>query len=381
VLYLGTHRPHWLAQTTAPLCVSDRTLRRYRSLPVARGPWVLDSGGFTELQRYGSWQHGPTPKEYIARVRRYRDEIGGLVWASPQDWMAEPIIRRGGVAGGQTFAGTGLPVVEHQRRTVENFLELRTLAPELPIIPVLQGWAPADYLACALMYADAGVELAAEPTVGLGSVCRRQGTAEAAEIISALGRAVPGIRLHGYGIKTSGLRVYGSSLFSADSMAWSFAGRKSPPLPGCTGPRHCGNCPRYAFRWREQVLASLAGHLTRTPTPQARWPVSRKLDTAHEQRLTLAAFRDQVARLERDHSIRAAHANGMSVRAIAATMGLSPARVGQVDHLAQASNQRYADAGAERHPQSLRNPGGCAGDARRTTEVTAPDGRARWRSR
>ena len=45
-----------------------------------------------------------------------------------------------------TFAGTHLSVAEHQARTVANYLTLRDLAPELPIIPVVQGWTVADYL-------------------------------------------------------------------------------------------------------------------------------------------------------------------------------------------------------------------------------------------
>ena len=39
------------------------------------------------------------------------------------------------------LAKTGLTVAEHQARTVANYLELRSLAPELPFVPVLQGWS------------------------------------------------------------------------------------------------------------------------------------------------------------------------------------------------------------------------------------------------
>lgn len=39
------------------------------------------------------------------------------------------------------LARTGLTVREHQERTIANFLELRRIAPGLPFIPVLQGWA------------------------------------------------------------------------------------------------------------------------------------------------------------------------------------------------------------------------------------------------
>lgn len=82
----------------------------YKRLPVAATPWPVDSGGFTELQRYGTWTVDPA--DYVARLRRYRDEIGQLMWA-PQDWMCEPAIIRGGTVGGQRFAGTGPLVTEH----------------------------------------------------------------------------------------------------------------------------------------------------------------------------------------------------------------------------------------------------------------------------
>jgi hypothetical protein len=36
-------------------------------------------------------------------------------------------------------AKTGRTVAEHQRRTVDNLVRLRGLAPDLPIIPVVQG--------------------------------------------------------------------------------------------------------------------------------------------------------------------------------------------------------------------------------------------------
>jgi hypothetical protein len=135
---LGTHQPGWLARASVPLFVSDRRLRTYKTLPVAIAAWGLDSGGFTELQQFGAWT--VTPAEYVARVRRYRDDIGHLAWAAPQDWMCEPIVINGGRIGPITFAGTHLSVAEHQRRTVANFVQLRDLAPDLPFIPVVQGW-------------------------------------------------------------------------------------------------------------------------------------------------------------------------------------------------------------------------------------------------
>ena len=252
VFYLGTHMPRWL-DLGVPLFLSDRRLRRYRRLPRATVPWALDSGGFTELATYGTWATGPTPQQYVGRVRRYRDEIGYLGWAAPQDWMCEPAI----------LATTGLTVAEHQRRTVDNYLGLRNLDPELPVVPVVQGWTPGDYLRCADRYRAAGVDLAALPLVGVGSICRRQSTTQVADILTALHGAGIG-RLHGFGVKTLGLARHGHLLASADSMAWSAQARHRPALPGCRH-RTCANCSRYALRWRGRVLATIATTTVQPP--------------------------------------------------------------------------------------------------------------------
>jgi hypothetical protein len=177
-------------------------------------------------------------------VRRYRDEVGGLAWAAPQDWMCEPAV----------IARTGLTVRDHQERTVANFAELRTLAPDLPFVPVLQGWTLPDYYRCVDLYVRTRIDLLAAPVVGLGSVCRRQATGEIEDIARAL--AGLGLRLHGFGVKTAGLARYAEHMVSADSLAWSYEARRSAPLAGCTH-RNCANCLLFALRWRDRVLARL----------------------------------------------------------------------------------------------------------------------------
>ena len=237
--YLGTHRPAWLGDercASIPLFVSRRTLTAKR-LPRAVTSWSLDSGGFTELNLHGAWK--TTAAEYVADVRRFRDEIGRLDWAAPQDWMCEPIV----------LTKTGLTVEEHQRRTVRNFLELRALGPDLPIIPVLQGWSVTDYWRCEDMYRSAGVDLAAEPVVGVGTVCRRQGTVAGSLIMKSL--ATSGLKLHGFGFKTQGLKLCADALVSADSLAWSYDARRGQRMPGHVGHAKCSNCLDYALMWRE----------------------------------------------------------------------------------------------------------------------------------
>ncbi|TDC46396.1 hypothetical protein E1281_28100 [Actinomadura sp. KC345] len=250
LFYLGAHQPHWLWNATFPLFVSHRQLARRARLRPATCRMAVDSGGFTELSLNGRWV--TTPGQYAEAVTCYTEQLGALDFAAPMDWMCEPFM----------IERTGLSVREHQDRTVANYLELRALAPAVPWLPVVQGWTLPDYLRCVELYTSAGVDLAALPCVGLGSVCRRQSTGEIGHIVATL--AGLGLKLHGFGVKTGGLHRYGHLLTSADSMAWSYNARRLPPLPGCRGHKNCANCLVYATGWRSRLLASLAarGHQT-----------------------------------------------------------------------------------------------------------------------
>ena len=254
--YLGTHHPNWLA-TDEDLFVSRRRLFERKTMPRAAGRWALDSGGFTELRLFGEWR--TTEDEYVADVERYRSEIGHLEWVAPMDWMCEPFMLR----------RTGLTLAEHQERTVENFLRLRERLGYL-VIPVLQGWERDDYHRCIGMYEAAGVELEEELLVGIGSVCRRQDTAEAERIF----RSLDFLRMHGFGIKIAGISAFGDVLASSDSMAWSWEARRrarrhdrqtplfdwpQQMLCGAVHPvehraKNCANCHRWATTWRDNIL-------------------------------------------------------------------------------------------------------------------------------
>jgi hypothetical protein len=216
--YLGTHEPTWLGRSHVPLFVSAVRLRDRckRKLPRAAAPWALDSGGYSVLTRPGDGptSYPTTDAEYAAEVRRWADEIGNLDWAACQDWMTEPhVIDR-----------TGLDLGEHQRRTVRSFTALRMLNTGLPFIAVLQGQTLDDYRRCADLYEQAGHELRAGQLVGIGSVCRRQHTAEAERVIRAL--TADGFTLHGFGFKVDGLARCADVLASADSLAWSDGARR-----------------------------------------------------------------------------------------------------------------------------------------------------------
>jgi hypothetical protein len=118
------------------------------------------------------------------------------------------------------------------------------------------------------MYEQRDIDLSALPLVGVGSVCRRQHTRQVMMIMRSL--AARGFRLHGFGVKATGLVHYQDALASSDSMAWSFRGRH---VAGCA-PSHRSesNCLVFALRWREDLLAKFtSGESHRCGASNERW--------------------------------------------------------------------------------------------------------------
>ncbi len=157
--YLGTNEPRWLERTSEPLFISRRRMGRLGNrLPRAACSWALDSGGFSELMLFGGWR--TSSRAYAWEVRRYGQEIGGLDWASAQDWICDPRVRK----------KTGLSVRKHQELTIDSFVELMSLDPSLPFVPVLQGHEPSDYWRHLEIYGSRTIDLTAQPLVGVGGV-------------------------------------------------------------------------------------------------------------------------------------------------------------------------------------------------------------------
>ncbi len=211
--FTGLHQPADARHFEAAF-VSVNRLRTRRAAMQVRD-WIMDSGAFTEISTHGHYRTDVA--EYAAQIRRWgTNGSGRLLAAVSQDWMCEPFI----------VARTGLSVAEHQRLTVARYDALR--AQDLAgvyLMPVLQGFEPADYARHLAMYGD---RLAAGAWVGVGSVCKRNGTPQqVAAVLHAIKRVRPDLRLHGFGLKTTALAhpLVRSLLDTADSMAWSYAAR------------------------------------------------------------------------------------------------------------------------------------------------------------
>lgn len=218
--YVGLHIPAQ-AHRFGLTCISINKLRG-RHKPIV-GPRVLvDSGAFTELERYSGYRHGV--EEYAAELYRLHTEgVCDIAAAVAQDYMCEAFM----------LARTGLTVADHQRLTIERYDALTAELNRLfggrcpfPVMPVLQGYRPGEYAAHVRAY---GVRLVAGMWVGVGSVCKRNGSPERiVEVLTAIRDIRPDLRLHGFGVKVTALLHGGvrRMLATADSMAWSYSARK-----------------------------------------------------------------------------------------------------------------------------------------------------------
>lgn len=225
-----------------PIMCSDLRLKRVRKLKRAGAAVMIDSGSFTI---HDTGQQFDRPEVYADRVRRYQAEIGGVVSAATYGRMCEPYI----------LEKTSSTVDRNMHLTVESYCELNAIAPEVPWLPELQGWRERDYHRCFQLYADSGVDLVALPAVGVGTVCRRQGTMEAQRIVASI--AALGVRVHGFGVKTNGLQANHRNFVSADSFAWSYGARKRTRECPHGIVRWERNCPEFLRTWRDRVLAGL----------------------------------------------------------------------------------------------------------------------------
>jgi hypothetical protein len=87
--------------------------------------WMLDSGVFTELARFGRYRDGV--EVYAEQIKRWKT-CGQLLTAVSQDYMTEPFI----------LEKTGVTVEEHQRLTIKRYDAL--LACDTGVYGLCQDW-------------------------------------------------------------------------------------------------------------------------------------------------------------------------------------------------------------------------------------------------
>jgi hypothetical protein len=209
--FVGLHHPN-VAGNFDSAFISVNTIRNRKSAFPAN-EWIMDSGAFTTILKHGGY---PEPvSEYAAQIRRWKDN-GKLIAAVSQDYMCEK----------HMLERTGLTVEEHQRLTIERYDALLAEDTGVYIMPVLQGYSPGEYVRHIRAYGD---RLKPGMWVGVGSVCKRNANImEIWMVLDAIKEERPDLQLHGFGLKKTSLQepIIRDLLYSADSMAWSFAARR-----------------------------------------------------------------------------------------------------------------------------------------------------------
>lgn len=210
--FVGLHQPSDASKVDAAFVSVKRLARRVGDFAV--NDWIMDSGAFSTILTHGGYPE--EPEVYAEQIKRW-SRCGNLLAAVAQDFMCEA----------HMLAITGLTIADHQRLTIERYDRLVACdTGGVYILPVLQGYAPADYVSHIRQYGD---RLKPGAWVGVGSVCKRNGDVGAIEaVLLAIKNERPDLRLHGFGVKTTSLRsrLVRELVHTADSMAWSFAARK-----------------------------------------------------------------------------------------------------------------------------------------------------------
>jgi hypothetical protein len=218
--YIGLHQPSD-AQHFERCCIHINRLTA-RQKPLGCEEVLIDSQAFKTLELRGDYPH--SPRAYAEQVHRVADAgLAGEIIAVSQDYMCEDYIFQ------QRYKLTGrrYTIADHQRLTIERYEAIRAvLRPNIYLMPVLQGYRPDEYVRHLDMYGDL---LPRGAWVGVGSVCKRNADPGAIrDVLYAIKKARSDLRTHGFGLKRSAIAhpVVRSLLYSADSVAWSFAARK-----------------------------------------------------------------------------------------------------------------------------------------------------------
>ena len=252
--YTGLHQPSDAKHFDRCMVSVNRLESRKSDFEV--NEWIMDSGAFTRISTgRGHMQLG----DYANQIRRWKPDV-----AVSQDYMCEPFILK----------QTDRTVLEHQRMTIWNYRDLLMAdTGNSYIMPVLQGYAPLEYSEHIRTYKYLDAELPEGAWVGVGSVCKRNGSPlQAYAVLAAIHDERPDLLLHGFGLQMTALswsRIT-DLLYSADSMAWSYAARKQG---------RNGNDWREADRYRvriekileKQEVINCHSTLTQTPIKRLRY--------------------------------------------------------------------------------------------------------------
>ena len=204
---------HWPLAYLPRVMLSYNMLRKIRTLWNISIPFMMDSGAFAVINKYGRYPYAP--EEYADGIKKWHPDVA---WT--MDYPCEPSMRDKGKYESK----------KAQEMTNNNQIKLLDLNANTQM--VVQGWTIPEYLENLDMIKEQGL---LTERLGIGSICRRGQIREIARIIHAIKNNVPSwVKLHGFGIKTSILFQTDAPfiLYSADSTSWGYEMRYGDWLKG-----------------------------------------------------------------------------------------------------------------------------------------------------
>lgn len=248
--------------------ISVNRLLKRRS-PFTVNKWIMDSGAYTRITKDGKhlssrkyaseilrWGRSntlflslalcPVAVDCLSKTILHLSKFGFLLAAVTQDYMCESHVLK----------ITRLTIQQHQRATIARYDNLIKLAgnSDVYLMPVLQGFAPNEYVYHLRMYGD---RIQYGAWVGVGSVCKRNGSPSQIEnILLAIKKQRPDLRLHGFGLKKTALKseIVNELLYSVDSQAHGYRARKAIFHEG--GSKYSANDPRCATVYLEEMQST-----------------------------------------------------------------------------------------------------------------------------
>lgn len=205
---------------------SERT-ERFNELWTYDCPNVLDSGGYNvmsqHVDRWGNCTSDESTVEteldkqspfYPWTIEEYHDwlheEGDTLDWAAAMDYACE-----------ERF-DVLWSVEDRVQATIENTIRQHELRErddsDYNFLPVLQGRTVDDYVRCAEIYENAGIDIS---YVGLGTVCRLSSEKKIVDIEKEVRERTNVEQMHGFGVKIDAYK-FGADFETADSQAWIY---------------------------------------------------------------------------------------------------------------------------------------------------------------
>jgi hypothetical protein len=183
----------------------NSTNRRFQEAhPPRHDSLFLDSGGFSLARENSEYPFSRT--DYARVADRCQADL-----VATRDLPCEPQVDRTAHATNRDRIAWSVTEATTQFRE----------RPDLPWVPVIQGYVVGEYLECVDLLESAKL---VRPFMAIGSLCARRRVDRAWSVIQAVRRRLPDVRLHGFGIDLRFVRDrrIRAALWSADTAAWKF---------------------------------------------------------------------------------------------------------------------------------------------------------------